>query len=67
MALNIKPLFGPHDPFVHPEVSYPNEANRLKASVSGDSEDLLRERNNPPEKKGLLKRLEEMRRKLDII
>ncbi len=39
MALNIKPFFGPHYPFMHPEVTYPAK-DILLESHQKDEQDI---------------------------
>lgn len=38
MALNIKPLFGPHYPFMHPEVTYPSLGIQLESHQKDEQE-----------------------------
>lgn len=46
MALNIKPFYGPNAPFLHPEVTFPDEGIPINSQTPNDEcfekEDLLK-------------------------
>jgi|GEM_PF-2670557 len=46
MALNIKPFYGPNDPFSHPEVTFSKEETPINSQTTSDEcldkEDLLK-------------------------
>lgn len=72
MALNIKPYFGPNDPFPHPEVSFPEKEIPLKATTDNDpkreKKDKLKEALMEEEVKWMMEKArEKFIKKLDLI
>lgn len=43
MALNVKPLWGPHYPFMHPEVTFPEKEIPLRSFTSNEPDAEKRE------------------------